>query len=249
VVIGDRLYTLPIHVEGRDEAEAHANPMEVDDGNNDAEGSGGQKQHETSDSPNNSMQEKEQGREKFTQDKYPDRGNQPNDLEAQGVIVEELNGSAATNLLIKSDFPYFNSPTGNCDSNLSQLTSTLNGADCHVNEIANLKLLLANPSGHASAQEQKAIGCELEGLIGVTKMPTKRSKRRGDSIDEQISDRAKRLKAKRNLDALGMPLSKSFLSFSDSCINSRIDKLRVSFGSNVKQGVRNFKRLEADILT
>jgi hypothetical protein len=36
VVIGDRLYTLPIHVEGRDEAEAHANPMEVDYGNNDA---------------------------------------------------------------------------------------------------------------------------------------------------------------------------------------------------------------------
>jgi hypothetical protein len=66
VAIGDRLYTLLIHVEGHDEAKAHANPMEVDDGNNDAEGSGGQKQHETSDSPNNSTQEKEQGREKFT---------------------------------------------------------------------------------------------------------------------------------------------------------------------------------------
>jgi hypothetical protein len=92
VVIGDRLYTLLIHMEGRDEAEAHANPIEVDDGNNDVEGSGGQKQRETSDSPNNSTQEKEQGREKFNQDKYPDRGNQPNDLEAQGVIVEELNG-------------------------------------------------------------------------------------------------------------------------------------------------------------
>jgi hypothetical protein len=112
----------------------------------------------------------------------------------------------------------------------------------------NLKLLLANPSGHASAHEQKVIGCALEGLIGVTKMPTKSSKRRGDAIDEQISDRAERLKAKRNLDALGTPLSKSFLSFSDSCINSRIDKLGVSFGSNVKQGIRNIKRLEADRL-
>jgi hypothetical protein len=50
------------------------------------------------------------------------------------------------------------------------------------------------------------------------------------------------------LDALGTPLSKSFLLFSDSCINARIDKLGVSFGSNVKQGVRNIKRLEADRL-
>jgi hypothetical protein len=55
----------------------------------------------------------------------------------------------------------------------------------------------------------------------------------GDSIDEQISDRAGRLKEKRNLYATGMP-PKSFLPFSDSCINSRIDKLGVSFGSDVK---------------
>jgi hypothetical protein len=88
----------------------------------------------------------------------------------------------------------------------------------------------------------------LEGLVGVTKLPTKRSKGRGDSIDEQISDRAKRLKAKRNLDATSTPPSKSFLSFSDSCIKSRIDKLRVSFGIDVKQGVRNIKRLQASRL-
>jgi hypothetical protein len=43
VVIGDRLYTLLIHVEGRDEVDVHANSMVVDDGNNDAESNGGQK--------------------------------------------------------------------------------------------------------------------------------------------------------------------------------------------------------------
>jgi hypothetical protein len=94
VVIDDRLYTLPIYVEGRDEVEIHVNHMEVDNGNNDAEGNGGQEQHEIRDSPNNSMQEKEQGREKSTQDKHPNRDNQPSDLEVQGVIAEELRGNA-----------------------------------------------------------------------------------------------------------------------------------------------------------
>jgi hypothetical protein len=47
---------------------------------------------------------------------------------------------------------------------------------------------------------------------------------------------------------MGTPPSKSFLSFLDSCINSRIDKLGVSFGTDVKQEVRNIKRLEASRL-
>jgi hypothetical protein len=51
-----------------------------------------------------------------------------------------------------------------------------------------------------------------------------------------------------NLYAMGTPPSKSFLSFLDSCINSRIDKLGVSFGTDVKQEVRNIKRLEASML-
>jgi hypothetical protein len=191
---------------------------------------------------------KEQGREDSTQDKQPGHGNQPNDLEVQEVIGEELNGCTAMNLLIKSDLLYFKSQTGNCDLNLSQLTGTLSSVDCHENETPNLKSLLAHSSSHAPAQVQNAIGCALEGLVGVTKTLTKRSKRRENSMDEQISDRAERLKAKRNLDAPGTPHSKPVLSFSDSCINSRIDKLGVSFGSDVKQCIRNIKRLEADRL-
>jgi hypothetical protein len=150
VIIGDRLYTLPIHVEGRDEVDIHAHHMEVDDGNNGVEGSGEQEQRETRDSPNNSTQEKEQGRENSTQDKHPDRDNQPSDLEVQGVIAEELCGNAATNFCFKTDAPHFNLSTGNGELHLSQLASNLCGVDCHVNETPNLKSSHVNPLGHES---------------------------------------------------------------------------------------------------
>jgi hypothetical protein len=164
--------------------------MEVDDGKNGAEGSGEQEHHETRDSPNNSTHEKEHGRENSIQDKHPDHDNQQSNLEVQGVTAEELRGSAATNFCLKTDAPHFNLYTGNGDLHLSQLASNLCGVDCHVNETPNLKSSHVNPSGHESEQVTDDIGSILESLVSVTKLPTKRSKRRGDSIDEQISDRA-----------------------------------------------------------
>jgi hypothetical protein len=78
--------------------------------------------------------------------------------------------------------------------------------------------------------------------------PTKRSKRREDSVDEDSCTRAERLKAKKNLDGPGTSKSKSFLSFSDSRIVSNITTLGISIGDDVLESIGNLKALEQNRL-
>jgi hypothetical protein len=73
--------------------------------------------------------------------------------------------------------------------------------------------------------------------------PTKRSKRREDSVDEDSCTRAERLKAKKNLDGPGTSKSKSFLSFSDSRIALNITTLGISIGDDLLESIGNLKAL------
>jgi hypothetical protein len=91
-------------------------------------------------------------------------------------------------------------------------------------------------------------GRALKDLTGFTLMPLKRSKRRENSVDENTSERAERLKAIKNLDCPRTSKYKSFLSFSDECISSTIDRLGVSLGRDVYQNVNQIKKIEFDRL-
>jgi hypothetical protein len=85
----------------------------------------------------------------------------------------------------------------------------------------------------------------LENTIALA---VKRSRRRGGSVDEDSSERAERLKAKKNVDGPGMSKTKSFLSFSDSKIVSNIATLGVSIGKGIGRNIEYLKANELDRL-
>jgi hypothetical protein len=72
----------------------------------------------------------------------------------------------------------------------------------------------------------------------------KRGKHREDSVDEDSSARAERLKAKKNLDGPDTLNLKSFLAFSDSKVVNNIATLRVSIGKDKGKGIAGTKELE-----
>jgi hypothetical protein len=63
-------------------------------------------------------------------------------------------------------------------------------------------------------------------------------------VDEDLSTRAQRLKAIKNLDAPGTTEIKSFLSFPNAKIRSTIISLGIAFGSNLDQGIDLIKKTE-----
>jgi hypothetical protein len=88
-----------------------------------------------------------------------------------------------------------------------------------------------------------------EGDLGVLVTPAaakilKRSKRREDSVDEDSSTRAERLKAKQNLDGPGTLKSKSFLALSDSKVVNNTTTLGVSLGKDVRKSIACLKEVE-----
>jgi hypothetical protein len=74
--------------------------------------------------------------------------------------------------------------------------------------------------------------------------PIKRSKRREGSVDEDSSSRAECLKAKRNLDAPGMSMARSFLSSPNEKIKSSFRSLGIPDETNIYRGIDNIKDLE-----
>jgi ribosomal protein L9 len=72
-----------------------------------------------------------------------------------------------------------------------------------------------------------------ESMLIQSPLPTKRSKRRENSVDEDSNARAERLKAERNIDSPGKETPKSFLALTDAQIATRITTLGVSLGSNL----------------
>jgi hypothetical protein len=95
-------------------------------------------------------------------------------------------------------------------------------------------------------EKTRDAGHALEDLTGFTPMPLKRSKRRENSVDENTSERAERLKAIKNLDCPSTSKYKSFLSLSDECISSTIDRLGVSLGRDGYQNINQIKKIEFD---
>jgi hypothetical protein len=87
---------------------------------------------------------------------------------------------------------------------------------------------------------------EIQKLLMALNTPVKRSKRREGSVDEDSSTRAQSLMAKRNLDAPGMSVNKSFLSFPNAKIKSSITSLGIDCSNtrDIDAGIDNMKELE-----
>jgi hypothetical protein len=117
--------------------------------------------------------------------------------------------------------------------------SVLNGNDSEV-----LRLEANSHSGH-KGQVGGVLGRtqELQELAMRMITPVKRSKRREGSVDEDSSARVQCLKAKRNLDALGMMEVKSFLSFPNAKIKSTITSLGIDCGRaiDIEAGIDRIK--------
>jgi hypothetical protein len=128
---------------------------------------------------------------------------------------------------------------------------------CHENEPQKTCASCTDPAGNElqytlqKDEENRVTNRTIEDLIGFTPMPLKRSKRRENSVDENTSERAERLKAVKNLDCPGTSKCKSFLSYSDSClssISSTIDRLGVPLRRDIDHSVNHIKQIEFERL-
>jgi hypothetical protein len=124
---------------------------------------------------------------------------------------------------------------------------------CHENEPQKTCVSCADPAGNElqdtlqKDEENRVTSPSIQDLIGFTPMPLKRSKRE-NSVDENTRERAERLKAIKNLDWPGTSKCKSFLSYSDSCLSSTIDRLGVSLRRDIDHSVNHIKRTEFERL-
>jgi hypothetical protein len=242
VVIGDRLFPLPIPVEGRDDEAPHVGHMDVDDGNSDAGQGEEKKDDESSEGKTGQIKEKMQKEAGSTQ--HISSSCNGKQVEKETATQTEGIGSAAKNPDIPPRLEFRN---GNSDLNFSQEIH-----DVHSTfELTNKSYIMASSSAYPSIvtkltpqkKDEGDIGKKiiLEELEGFSPKPTKRSKRRENSDDEDSCARAERLKTKRNLDGSG---TKSFLSSSDSQIALNISNLGVHLGDNEDKNIENIKLLE-----
>jgi hypothetical protein len=104
------------------------------------------------------------------------------------------------------------------------LTTHLSLLGCYTPSVTSLKKNTEGDKGKVDVRESMLIQSPL---------PTKRSKRRENSVDEDSNAHAERLKAERNIDSPGKATPKSFLALTDAQIATRITTLGVSLGSNL----------------
>jgi hypothetical protein len=150
-----------------------------------------------------------------------------------GTIPETVN--------LKSKFHSGNSPL-----NFNQELHTqehVRNAD-HAMTTLQAELKSQEVYGEVQPHENRAQDSKIQELDIPLITPVKRSKRREDSVDEDSSTRAERLKAKKNVDPLGMSEVKSFLSFPNARIRSTITSLGISLGNDVEKGIDNITELE-----
>jgi hypothetical protein len=201
IVIGDRLYTLPIKVEGFETRAEQDGQMDVDNDNNRAGGSGDNQGGTGADISSENLKEREKNKEGSDQPRKQSHGaNQTDHIQEFEVASENDKRGPVSNVRrewLQED------------------------------------------------EENRTNGRTVEELMGFTPVPLKRSKRREHSVDENIGERAQRLKAIKDLDCPGMSKCKSFLSYSDSRINSTIDRLGVSLGTDSIHSVNHIKSIES----
>jgi hypothetical protein len=264
VVIGDRLYSLPIKVEGRDEDAAVVAQMETEDGSSGAgQGAGNekaepsikeaaQKSEKNKSAKGPSQHSNNQNYGKQMRDTFEARKKQDavqgTDFFCDNDFQAELGGLHGTMLDSQSDDAVHGVAASQVDACCTELMGVqdpvtgLNsmGFDLLVDQSSLLDHTLVTP-GKEMNMGKEAVLAEVEYSAS---MHVKRSKRREDSADEDSSARAERLKAKRNLDSPGTSKAKSFLSFSDSRIISMITSLGVALGDEVDTKIGTLKDLE-----
>jgi hypothetical protein len=153
--------------------------------------------------------------------------------ELNGAAVSVVHDSVQHDMSVESGSLYSKFHIGNSSKNINR--ELLNG---ETNPCFNNVLT----QSHVDSTHQEVTGKIVPEKPTVT--PVKRSKRREGSVDEDLSSRAERLKAKRNLDALGMSMAKSFLLFSNEKIKSSFRSLGISDETNIDRGIDNIKNLE-----
>jgi hypothetical protein len=244
VVIGDRLFTLPIQVEGRNDDIAHDFHMEVDHGNNDD--SQGEKKNDNEPNDDRPGYVKEKMQKEVGTSQY---NSSSNGKQVKKPIAAQNEGIGSA----PSILPTLEFYTGNSELNFSQGNCDVNNSTEPTNDSYIMSSSPVDPGNVTTVTPPKKGKGDsgkktLKQLEKLSPMPTKRSKRRENSVDEDSSARAERLKAKRNLDVPGMSSTKSFLCFSDSQIASNIANLGVLLGNNVNKSIENIKLLEHDRL-
>jgi hypothetical protein len=251
VVIGDRLFSLPIQIEGHEEEAANDTYMDLIDHWNGERSSGEKKEDSTRGHNSIKPTAKEQHPEGSNQQNNPSKhGKQTDDTSVVETDCEDDDDtSAIMNSMYPSSFSYPNRPAGNFYLNLSQHSNDRSNRFLHINELDPIGQKVDVPSQESQvAEHHKGTVRENEVLECLTPSPLKRSKRREMDADENSLDRATRLKAKNNLDDPGTTKSKSFLCFSDSRITSTMGKLGVLLDSVLDHQVQNIKNLELDRL-
>jgi hypothetical protein len=303
-VIGDRLFTLPIQVEGLEVNNLHGNQMDLDEGN-----AGGDRSMEERNAsqgnvnPSQGKGNKPNSGGPSQQDGAPSRDKRVVDM---GVVVQHGEGIHAS--VLAQEEINSNLNAGN-SVNLNQQINTVNAsisvqhnhqilsrADQENNEAFNMivtspsrgatldiegmelgsfspdvnksgiglhpefsgtNLQLAKPSHQGATPGNHNVMEKGSSMVAKEKrfvlentiaLAVKRSRRRGGSVDEESSERAERLKAKKNVDDPGMSKTKSFLSFSDSKIVSNIATLGVSIGKGIGRNIEYLKANELDRL-
>jgi hypothetical protein len=254
VVIGDRLFTLPIQVEGRDDAPPDQH-MEVDNNNDENGGSGEMKELETN---NEQLEQSEQGNN-GTASSHPPHSKSKSDGKQTDEIPEVENASEdEENYLCVSKYPssYSYCPTQLHKGNPLYFSKGICKRDTAAvldnNEMLSEPSSSTNVSAQAGNLQKSSVPLAPEGMLPEMQQspmtPLRRSKRRVQSIDEHSLERAERVKAKKNLEELGMSCSKSVLTFTDSQIPSNISELGISLGSDMHRGVCKLKNMEMDRL-
>lgn len=100
----------------------------------------------------------------------------------------------------------------------------------------------AQSEQRAMEETSNKTSARVSDLLQVSPTPSRRSKRREETVDEHSLERAERIKARSNLEISVNHDGTSFLTFSDSQIAANISKIGVSLGKEVQKGCYQIKK-------
>jgi hypothetical protein len=264
VVIGDRMFSLPIQVEGQEVNLDREELMDLDNGHGGVPHGDDNNGTEANDMQPPNEKEKKNNLEGASQSGNPsEKGNQAVDQTeskaskhgyvhdmatteyfCQEVMHHDVCGCSQQVLIDVPDFLTGNASNPQQEAQGLHIDRSNPYSECVSSLSIVEKKVVKSVTNLYKVEGDNDIAVAVQELDTIVSTPVKRSKRRENSVDEDSSTRAERLKAKRNLDSQGMYASKSFLSFSDDKILSSITSLGISLGNKVDKGLENIKRLE-----
>jgi hypothetical protein len=261
VVIGDRLYSLPIKVEGRDDEAAVDAQMELEDGSSGAGKGAGNENAE----PGNKEAGQESEKNRSTIGPTQHSNNQNYGKQMRDTLEARKKHDAVQGTDVFCDIE-FQTESGGLHGTMGEDDAVQGAAGSQINACSTELMGVQDPGTGLNSMEidlladqsnlldptrvtprkemnmgKEAVLAEVENLASKH---VKRSKRREESVDEDSSARADRLKAKKDLDSPGTSKTKSFLSFPDSRIISMITSLGIALGDEVESKIGSLKDLE-----